>query len=74
MPPNFDFCSSKYGQPLDYVDSNPILHSFFLSTCQATTAGVRLNLGAGGDGVVGRTVSIVDSREMVLGEGVIGWI
>jgi hypothetical protein len=59
---------------LDYVDSNPILHSFFLNKRHATPAGIKLNLGAGGDGVVGRTVSIVDSRDVILGEGVIGWI
>jgi len=36
--------------------------------------GVRLNLGVGGNGVVGRTVSILDGRSgKVVGEGIIGW-
>ncbi|KIX01620.1 uncharacterized protein Z518_09346 [Rhinocladiella mackenziei CBS 650.93] len=79
----------KYGQPLSMsensnIDSesedednveNPILYSFFLNTMNSSTTGnLRLNLGVGGDGIVGRTVSIVESRGgRVLGEGVIGW-
>ena len=80
---------SKYGQPVVFslasgadsdsedegVCSNPILHSFAIdpeSTC--FTGGARLNLGVGGDGVVGRTVSILDRRRgRILGQGVIGW-
>lgn len=75
--------SSKYGQPLSITSdfesecnsANPILHSFFLDTIAPSTTGeVRLNLGVGGDGVVGRTVSILDGRSRrILGEGVIGW-
>lgn len=59
-----------------YASSNPILHSFRVDTVATSTTGdVRLNLGVGGDGVVGRTVSIFDGRSRkVLGEGVIGWI
>jgi hypothetical protein len=68
---------SKYGQPLAssaQAPKNPVLHSFFVNPCSSTnTAGIRLHLGAGGDGVVGRTVSVVDSRRRVLGEGIIGW-
>ncbi|KIW22931.1 uncharacterized protein PV07_11176 [Cladophialophora immunda] len=79
----------KYGQPLstpshsgldsdsedEYDPSNPVLYSFFVDTASdSTTVDVRLNLGVGGDGVVGRTVSIVDGRRRkLLGEGVIGW-
>ena len=66
----------KFGQPLllsDAVASNPVMHAFPVSGCEMSSAGARLNLGVGGDGVVGRTVSIVDSRRRVLGEGVIGW-
>ena len=48
------------------------MYSFFIDASDGTTAGVRLNLGVGGDGVVGRSVSIVDGRRRVLGEGVIG--
>ncbi|KEF63829.1 uncharacterized protein A1O9_01807 [Exophiala aquamarina CBS 119918] len=79
----------KYGQPVlcssdlnadsdsedERVCSNPILHSFVIdpaSTC--STGGTRLNLGVGVDGVVGRTVSILDRRRgRILGQGVIGW-
>ncbi|RMZ85253.1 hypothetical protein DV738_g159, partial [Chaetothyriales sp. CBS 135597] len=76
------------GQPLLLFNSeaaNPVLHSFAISPPWggAGTAadescclvGRRLNLGVGGDGIVGRTVSLVDERaQVVLGEGVIGWI
>jgi hypothetical protein len=76
--------SSKYGQPLslshaesDSEDeggsANPVLHSFFVHpTVTSTTGDQRLHLGVGGDGVVGRTVSIFDGNR-ILGEGVIGW-
>ena len=68
-----DLCQSKFGQLLRDQDlANPIVHSF-VTSFDSSTAGVRLNLGVGGDGVVGRTVSIVDSRRRLLGEGVIGW-
>ncbi|OAL35218.1 hypothetical protein AYO20_05472 [Fonsecaea nubica] len=79
----------KYGQPLstsshsaadsdsedEYDPSNPVLYSFFVDMVSASKTGdLRLNLGVGGDGVVGRTVSIVDGRRRkLLGEGVIGW-
>lgn len=33
----------------------------------------RLDLGVGGAGIVGRTVSVVDAAERVLGVGVVGW-
>ncbi|KIW56427.1 hypothetical protein PV05_05091 [Exophiala xenobiotica] len=56
--------------------SNPILHSFFVDTVTSSRTGdVRLNLGVGGDGIVGRTVSIFDGRsKRIVGEGIIGWI
>nr|KAK5448246.1 hypothetical protein LTR18_001334 [Exophiala xenobiotica] len=56
--------------------SNPILHSFFVDTVTTSKTGdVRLNLGVGGDGVVGRTVSIFDGRsKRIVGQGIIGWI
>lgn len=66
--------NSKYGQPLSIPDlANPVMHSFFIRSCHYSTAGIRLNLSVGGDGVVGRTVSITDSTRRLLGEGVIGW-
>jgi hypothetical protein len=64
---------------------NPILHSFFFdgvgqptSSSQvflqrSTTACERLQLGVGGDGVVGRRVSVLDQSRTVVGEGIIGW-
>jgi hypothetical protein len=33
----------------------------------------RLELGVGGDGIIGRTVSVVGKGGVVLGEGIIGW-
>ncbi|KAJ9610442.1 hypothetical protein H2200_005219 [Cladophialophora chaetospira] len=55
--------------------SNPIVHSFFVNTKTGSrSGGLRLDLGVGGEGVVGRTVSIFDSRSRkILGEGIIGW-
>ncbi|RMZ88432.1 hypothetical protein DV736_g4354, partial [Chaetothyriales sp. CBS 134916] len=71
----------QFGQPLlsfNAESANPVLHSFAISPCagddESCLVGRRLNLGVGGDGVVGRTVSLVDERKQVLGEGVIGWI
>ncbi|OCT48980.1 hypothetical protein CLCR_05038 [Cladophialophora carrionii] len=68
----------------DADSSNPIVHSFpvTVSTTTSTTtknapracSGIRLDLGVGGEGVVGRTVSIMDRRSgKILGEGIIGW-
>ncbi|EXJ78086.1 hypothetical protein A1O3_09247 [Capronia epimyces CBS 606.96] len=60
-----------------WSSSNPVLHSFFVDTVAASSnAETRLNLGVGGDGVVGRTVSVSvfdGCRRKVLGEGIIGW-
>ena len=55
--------------------SNPIVHSFYVNTMSGSrSGGLRLDLGVGGEGVVGRTVSILDSRSRkILGEGIIGW-
>jgi hypothetical protein len=39
----------------------------------ASTTLQRLNLGVGDTGVVGRTVSVVDEHQVVVGEGIIGW-
>lgn len=75
---------SKYGQPLcekplagpedEYISLNPVLHSFLVDTSASSRIDQRLNLGVGGDGIVGRTVSIWDGQSnRVLGEGVIGW-
>ncbi|KIW19663.1 hypothetical protein PV08_00237 [Exophiala spinifera] len=70
--------SSSSGSDSEGEDysSNPILHSFIIDTLAATskTGNIRLNLGVGGDGIVGRAVSVFDQRtKRVLGEGIIGW-
>ncbi|KIW65327.1 hypothetical protein PV04_07597 [Phialophora macrospora] len=73
------------GDDDDDSSSNPVVHSFPVSvtttgsdasggTSSSTISSVRLDLGVGGDGVVGRTVSIVDRKSgKILGEGIIGW-
>ena len=43
---------------------------------QSTTAvalNQRLNLGVGGDGIVGRRISVLGEGNQILGEGIIGW-
>ncbi|KIV84986.1 hypothetical protein PV11_00729 [Exophiala sideris] len=59
----------------DSSSLNPIIHSFLIDVAaKSKTGDQRLNLGVGGDGIVGRTVSVLDGRSMrILGEGVIGW-
>ncbi|KAI1618365.1 hypothetical protein EDD37DRAFT_263501 [Exophiala viscosa] len=53
---------------------NPIMHSFLVNVATVSSTGdERLNLGVGDDGIVGRTVSMLDGRsKRILGEGVIG--
>lgn len=57
-----------------------MLHSFPLSFTaghevqSVVGLGRRLDLGVGGDGVLGRTISIVDMQRRVLGQGIIGRI
>lgn len=67
------------------MPSNPVMHRFFIGRSISTVSQViedeaiastvvhGLNLGVGGSGVVGRTVSVVDEQQVVLGEGIIGW-
>lgn len=69
----------KFGQPLALTGEfeNPVVHSFAMATetfvgMSQTRLGKRLDLGVGGEGVVGRTVSVVGVDGGVLGEGVIG--
>ena len=59
----------------DSTSFNPVMHTFLLDvTTVSKTGDKRLNLGVGGEGIVGRTVSVLDSRsKRILGEGVIGW-
>lgn len=71
----------KSGQSLALASAgeseNPVVHSFAVSTeifasVDRTPLGKRLDLGVGGEGVVGRTVSVVGVDGRVLGEGIIG--
>ena len=70
-----------FGQPLSEhnvdgsSDENPIMHSFPLSMRRSSNLlGRRLDLGVGGEGIIGRTISIVDDRKRLLGQGIIGRI
>jgi len=62
----------KFGQPLMDEFENPVMHTFSLCTRTLTSTSQQLDLGVGGDGVIGRTVSITDLEGGVLGEGIIG--
>jgi len=48
------------------------MHSFAMVAETFVWRGQRLDLGIGGEGVVGRTVSIVTVDGGILGEGIIG--
>jgi len=62
----------KFGQPLTDDFENPVMHSFAMVAETFVWRGQRLDLGIGGEGVVGRTVSIVTVDGGILGEGIIG--
>ena len=63
--------SSSY---FDTPVPNPVMHTFTLQNTETRQLLCqRLDLGVGGDGVVGRTVSVTGCDGEVLGEGVIGW-
>ena len=74
----------RFGQPLsEHEDDgfsgfhNPVMHSFQMDVLGArslTGLRQRLDLGVGGEGVIGRTVSIVDGEGGLLGQGIIGRI
>lgn len=54
---------------------NPILYRFPLNLAPGVKPiSTHLNLGVGGGGVIGRTISIVDERQTLLGQGIIGRI
>jgi hypothetical protein len=59
----------------DWDRTNPVVHSYLINASGGAKAGgIRLDLGVGGNGVVGRTVSILDNQSRrILGEGIIGW-
>lgn len=81
------YSPSSYGvgvvNPL--MPSNPVIHSFYVdqatsgvstssgASAVAATVPQRINLGVGGTGVVGRTVSVLDEQQVMVGEGIIGW-
>lgn len=56
--------------------SDTVMHSFIIDGVHSRpfSTSIRMDLGVGGDGVVGRTVSILDSEQRLLGEGIIGRI
>ena len=67
--------ASQYGviQSLGDEVSDPILHRMMLSDrLGKVTAGRRLGLYAGEEGVIGRKVSVRRHGKLV-GEGIIGW-
>lgn len=65
--------------------TNPVMHIFYLARSvsssvteyhhinKAPTVLQRLDLGVGETGVVGRTVSVLDEHQIVIGEGILGW-
>ena len=66
--------ASSASSYFDTALSNPVLHTFALQMSGARQLlDQRLNLGVCGEGLVGRTVSVVGREGEVLGEGVIGW-
>lgn len=68
-----NFHIHRFGQPICEELENPILHSFSIeSSAGSICLGRRLDLGIGGDGVLGRTVSVTDEFGGLLGQGVIG--
>lgn len=69
----------KFGQPIDEdEEQNPVLHSFPLNlsprATQIASIGSRLDLGVGELGIIGRTISILDARQRLLGQGIVGRI
>ena len=67
------------------LSTNPVMHRFYIDQLSSTvtksaddssvasTVLRRLDLGVGGTGVVGRTVSVMNEQQVVVGEGIIGW-
>ena len=65
--------------------TNPVMHTFYLARSvyssateyyditRPSTVLQRLNLGVGETGIVGRTVSVLDEHQFVIGEGILGW-
>lgn len=72
---------SHFGSPLhesdgtDYFSENPVLHSFSISGSSSEVVNLaqsRFDLGVGGHGIIGRTVSVTDGCGELLGQGIIG--
>lgn len=58
----------------EFSETSAVLHAFAAGDMPGSEGLMaRLDLGVGGAGIVGRTVSVVDAREHVLGIGVVGW-
>lgn len=65
--------NSSYFEEKSLSPVNPVWYAFPAGSQRPSAVGRRLNLGVGGDGIVGRTVSLVSVTGEVMGEGVIGW-
>lgn len=71
-----DILGSAYGTPLDVGEgeqNNPILQQMLIQYNEANSSSVgrKLELHAGGEGIIGRTMS-VEVQGRVIGEGIIG--
>ena len=66
----------RFGQPICEDLENPIMHSFPMTQSfeRLSHLGRRLDLSVGGEGIIGRTVSITDEQGELLGQGIIGRI
>lgn len=64
----------QFGQAVQPGLDNPVLHSFEVHGTSLRGTSEVLDLGVGGRGVVGRTVSITDDFGAMLGQGIIGRI
>lgn len=72
---SLSFHIHRFGQPLCDELENPVMHSFTMNSASGPIClGQRLDLGIGGEGILGRTISITDERGGLLGQGVIGRI
>lgn len=74
----------RFGQPIDIEEGsseaacyvgNPIMYTFTMTMGMVRAdAGSRFDLGVGGDGLIGRTISIANEEFGLLGQGIIGRI
>lgn len=81
IPEHYDSVLSSSGVCHDEL--NPVLHRFPISLSFSSSEhdvhsivglGRRLDLGVGGEGIIGRTISVVNCDGGLLGQGIIGRI